>query len=121
VPAGNSAIIKGAVFYNVGAGSDVVIANFYSRDNSVNVRFVSQSLATFVSLVWSGWQVLNNGDAVVVQAFTMPMNYWISGALLPYTAGQVAPAVESADVPLPIDQPFAPVIYLPEQATHIAV
>lgn len=88
VPAGSTLILKSALLMNSGA---VAIGglNLRLQNNSGGPTYAV--LAMWTNIVagtfqdWSGWTVLNDGDAVYVQFDTSQVDYWIAGALLPHS------------------------------------
>jgi len=114
VPAGHSLIVKSFIVMNNSSVEQNAYAAFAERTGVVTVIYFSEALTLAKGAVLTNWAVLNDGDWLQGYCDSGQVDYWVSGALLPYSVGQVAPALAEADqtvvdAPLPSD-----VIYLPE-------
>lgn len=91
VPAGSSFIMKALGVVMWGNTGGQVVLGLGDRAATLSLRLVNQNLANSAFYTWSGEVVLNDGDQVNEYNADNPLDFWISGALLPYAAGQQAP------------------------------
>jgi hypothetical protein len=53
--------------------------------SNLPVIVTSASETSAVPFAWEGWLALNGGDSIYLSVSGSGINYWISGALLPFT------------------------------------
>ena len=84
VPAQNAFLFKSVVLWNSTATAASVNVILAATSPSVQVYSNVISVAPSTNYSWSGWIALNGGDIIYVYPVGSSINYWISGALLPY-------------------------------------
>lgn len=92
VPAATSLILKSVYVYLSTGGSANCSAYAYSRAGDALLVFAHLSVSGYLPSSWQSELVLNDGDVVALSPDVVGVTYWVSGALLPYASGQVAPA-----------------------------
>lgn len=84
VPVNNAFILKSVLMYNTNAlGLNPVVA-IRTADGVTAVAIEIPALESGATSTWSGWLVLNATDYITVYANAPGINYWISGAVLPF-------------------------------------
>jgi hypothetical protein len=84
VPASSVLLLKAVILDNESGSSSATEVILNSSQFAIAVRLFSQSVAATSQYLWSGWVAMNAGDTIQVYSATEPLDYWLSGAVLPY-------------------------------------
>lgn len=87
VPAGYVFLCKSVVYFF--ASAPATYAQFWlNAPGGLAMPFISNSALTVQAPVtWQNWLAMNAGDFISVICSGSTMDYWISGALLPFNPG----------------------------------
>lgn len=92
VPAATSFILKSLIVSTGAATAETVPCYVIPRDGSFALALFTETVTATQTFTWSTELVLNDGDKIALNAPGTDTEYWLSGALLPYSVGQTAPA-----------------------------
>lgn len=108
VPAGHSLILRSVKLRRVETATTSALLDIYNRESNVSVSVLTTDFSQGGQYSWSDWVVLNDGDFLLAQSTGGSSFYWISGALLPYGAGQTSPAMTQSVASPPHHPPVDP-------------
>lgn len=87
VPTGFVLLLKNILISQTSGQASTFNFNFVSSGATVNIVWFAATTASDGTYNWSGWTVLNAGDALRINVGTPTVAYWVSGAVLPYFPG----------------------------------
>lgn len=85
VPAGFAFILKSVILTNESSTAVTPAIWSIAAGGSPYVFETLQPLAANASFSYATWHVLNSGDELAIGSSGSTVNYWVSGAVLPFT------------------------------------
>lgn len=87
VPAGYVLLLKNVVLRPLAATQSTIIVYISDSAGTAPCTIYQANIDSTQANAWNGWVALNATDMLAIQTQAVALNYWVSGALLPFSPG----------------------------------